>query len=112
VFGIWYLVFVIEESQFVIPNTQYPITNHQVELFQQVGQVRQVSEVTGTLNSSSHPALVLQRVAGDAAWKHFTLFVDELQQKVSVFDAELAETAVFLTLLTYIWIAEKLDIVS
>ncbi len=73
--------------------------------------------MTGTLNSGSHPALVLQRVAGDAAWKHFTLFVDELQQKVSVFvinvfNAELAETAVFLTLLTYIWIAEKLDIVS
>lgn len=73
--------------------------------------------MTGTLNGGSHPALVLQRIAGDAAWKHFALFVDELQQKVTVFvvnifDTELAEAAVFLALLADVRIAEKLDIVS
>jgi hypothetical protein len=104
-------------GQFLITIHHSPFTVHQsLKLFQQVGQVWHQCEVAGTLDSGGHSALVLQAVAGDAAWKHFALFVDELKQKVSVFvvnvlDAELAEAAVLLALLTDIWIAEKLDIV-
>lgn len=73
--------------------------------------------MAGTLDSGGHSALVLQAIASDSARKHLALFVYELQQEVSVFvvnvlDAELAEAAVLLALLTNIWIAEKLDIVS
>jgi hypothetical protein len=93
------------------------MANDQIELFQQVGQIRQQGDVAGTLDSGGHSALVFQAIAGDAARKHLALFVYELQQEVSVFvvnvlDAELAEAAVLLALLTNIWIAEKLDIVS
>jgi uncharacterized protein (DUF2141 family) len=59
--------------------------------------------------------LVLQAVARNATRQQFTLLIDELHQKVgvfiiNVFDAELAETAVFFTSQTDFRIAEELDI--
>lgn len=70
-----------------------------------------------TLDSRRNPALVLQRVASDSAWKDFTLAVDELQQEVRVLvvdmlDAELAEAAVFCTLLSEVRIAKEFYVIS
>jgi hypothetical protein len=72
-------------------------------LFEHIANERQQAQVAGTLNGSCYAALKFQAVAGDAAWQQFALLVDKLKQKVSVFvidvfDAEFAETAVFLTL--------------
>jgi len=87
-----------------------------IGLFQQIGYIGQQSQVTRTLYGSSHFALVLQRVARNAARQDFALLVDELEQKVAIFvidvlDAKLAEAAVFLALLSNLWIAEELNIV-
>jgi hypothetical protein len=87
------------------------------KLFHQVGQVRQNSEVTGTLDSGSHAALVLEAVAGDTAGQQLTLFVDELQQEIGIFvinvlDTEFAEAAVFFAAQPDARVAEEFYIFS
>ena len=62
------------------------------------------------LDGGGDPALVFQRVTGDAAGENLALFVDELQQKIrvfviNVFDAEFAEAAIFLALLPQVRVA-------
>ncbi len=57
--------------------------------------------MTGAFYGGRYPALIFQAVAGDTAREQFALFVDELQEEIGifvidVFDAEFAETAVFL----------------
>jgi len=73
--------------------------------------------VARSFDSGRNLALILERVARNPARENFTLFVDKLDQKVSVFvvnmfDAKPAETAVFFAILADLGIAEKLDIVS
>ena len=73
--------------------------------------------MAGAFDGSSHAALVFQAVARNAARQQLALFVDELEQKVSVFvinvfDAEFAETAVFSGAQTDFRVAQKFDIFS
>ena len=73
--------------------------------------------MAGTFHGSGNPALVFQAVACDAAREQFALLVDELQQKVAVFvvnmfDAEFAETAIFLVAQPDFRVAEKFYIFS
>lgn len=70
-----------------------------------------------TLHGGSNAALEFQAVARDAAGQQLTLFVDKLDQKVwvfvvNVFDAELAETAVFFGAQPDFWVAQEFDIFS
>lgn len=88
-----------------------------VNSFKQVSNKRQHTQMPGTLDSGSHPALIFQAVTGDTARQQFALFVDKLEQKVRVavidiFDTELAETAIFFAFQANFWIAEKLYIFS
>ena len=73
--------------------------------------------MTGAFDCRSDFALVLQRVASDAAGQQFALFVDELEQKLTVFvinmfDTKFCETAIFLALRANVWVAEEFDIIS
>ena len=73
--------------------------------------------MAGAFDGSSHAALVFQAVARNAARQQLALFVDELEQKVSVFvinvfDAEFAETAVFSGAQPDFGVAQKFDIFS
>ncbi len=73
--------------------------------------------MTSAFDGRGHAALVLQAVAGDAAGQHFTLFIDELEQKLRVFvinvlDAEFAETAIFFVAQSDFRIAEEFYIFS
>jgi hypothetical protein len=89
------------------------LSNH---LFQQISDEGQHAQVACPLDGGGYAALVLQRIAGDAAGQNLALLVDELQQKIgvfviNVFDSEFAKTAIFLAFLTQIRITEELDIV-
>ncbi len=89
----------------------------QVDLFHQVGQERQHTQVACAFHGSSHPALVFQAIACDTAREQFALLVDELEQEVcvliiDVFDAELAETAVFFVFQPDFRVAQKLYVFS
>ena len=73
--------------------------------------------MTGTLDGSSHAALIFQAVACDTAWEQFALFVDELEQEICVFvinvlDAEFAKTAVLFATQPELRVAEEFDIFS
>ncbi len=73
--------------------------------------------MASAFDGCSHFALVLHRVACDAAWEQFALLVDEVHQKVDifvidVFDVEAAEAAVFFAFLSELGIIEKLNIFS
>jgi hypothetical protein len=88
-----------------------------IDLFHQVGDKRQHTEVTGAFYSGRYTALVFEAVTGDTAWQQFALFVDELEQKVgifviNVFDAEFAETAIFFVFQPDFRVAKKLYIFS
>lgn len=89
----------------------------QFELLHQVGQERQNSEVACTFYGRRNAALVFEAVACDTTWQQFALLIDELKQKicvfvVNVFDAELAETAVFFAAQSDAGIAKKFYIFS
>ena len=88
-----------------------------VSLLHQVGHKWQDRQMTCTLDGCSHTALVFQAVACDTTWKQFALFVDELQEKISVFvvnvlDTEFTETAVLFASEPKFWVAEEFDIFS
>ena len=73
--------------------------------------------MAGALDGGGHAALVFQAVARDTARQDFALLVDELQQKVAVFvvnvfDAELAETAIFFVAQPDFRIAEEFYVFS
>lgn len=73
--------------------------------------------MAGAFNGRSHAALVFQAVAGNTAGQQFALLVDELKQEIGVFiidmfDAEFAETAVFLGAQANFRVAEKFYIFS
>ena len=73
--------------------------------------------MTSALDSGGHLALVLQRVARNAAGQNFTLLIDELRQEVDILvidilDPELPEAAILGALLSDLGIAEELDIIS
>ena len=92
-------------------------TKHSKKLLHKVSQIWQITQVTRPFDGLRDFTLVFQRVASDAAWQQFALFVDELKQKLSVFvinvfDSEFAETAIFFALLTNIRITEKFYIIS
>ena len=86
-------------------------------LFHQVGNEWQDGQVTSAFNGGSHAALVFEAVACDTARQEFALFVDELEEEIGVFiidvfDAEFAETAVFLAAKPDFRVAEKFHIFS
>ena len=73
--------------------------------------------MAGAFDGSRYTALVFQAVARDTARQQFALLIDELEQKVrvlviNVFDAELAEAAVFFVFQPDFRIAEKLNVFS
>ena len=51
--------------------------------------------MAGAFDGSSHAALVFQAVARNAARQQLALFVDELEQKVSVFVINVFEGVLF-----------------
>ena len=74
-----------------------------LKLFHQIGNVRKKCKVASTLNCLLHSSLELQRSAGDATRKDFSLFVQELLEEfrvlvVDVLDSASLKTAVFLFL--------------
>lgn len=71
--------------------------------------------MASAFDGRSDHALVLERVARQAAREDFALLVDEVEQEVrvfvvDVFDPEAAEAAVFFAFLADFGIIEKLDI--
>lgn len=73
--------------------------------------------MSGSFHGCRDLLLIFQAIAGDTSGQYFPLFVDKLLEKIrilviNVTDSILAKTAVFLLLLTQLWIAEKLYIVS
>lgn len=66
------------------------------------------------LNGGRHPSLILQGISRDAPGQQFALLIHKLDEKIrvlviDVFDAELAETAIFFPLLTQGGIGEEFD---
>jgi hypothetical protein len=93
------------------------VKNLQFELLHQVGQEWQNSEVAGTFYGRRNAALVFEAVASNTTWQQFALLIDELKQKicvfvVNVFDAELAEAAVFFAAQPDAWVTKKFYIFS
>jgi hypothetical protein len=86
-------------------------------LFHQVGNKRQDSQVAGAFHSGGYAALVFEAITGDAAGQQFALLIDELEQEfgifvIDVFDTEFAETAVFFVFQPDFRVAKKLYIFS
>jgi hypothetical protein len=86
-------------------------------LLHQVGHIRQHGQMAGALDGGGDAALVFQAVARDAARQQFALLVDKLEQEIGVFvvdmfNAELAETAIFFVFQPDFRVAEKFDIFS
>lgn len=93
------------------------LPNYNTTLLKKVRQVRKHSKVTGTLNSIANLTLVLEGVAGNAAWKDLALLVHEGEEEVRIFvvdvlDAVTDEAAVLLFASTNLRIGKELDIVS